>query len=61
MAKANFFPQINLTGALGAVSTQLGAITAGSAAAWGVAAGITGPIFQGGSFARNTGRRRRPW
>ncbi len=48
VAEANFFPQINLTGLLGRVSSDLSGITAGSANAWSVAAGLAGPIYQGG-------------
>lgn len=45
---ANFFPQLDLTGLFGQASPELSAFTAGSANAWSVAAGLTGPIFQGG-------------
>lgn len=48
VAEANFFPQINLTGMLGKVSSDLSGITAGSSNAWSVAAGLAGPIYQGG-------------
>jgi multidrug efflux system outer membrane protein len=50
VAKADFFPQLNLTGLLGKVSPELSAFTAGGATAWGVAAGLTGPIFHGGQL-----------
>ena len=45
---AEFFPRIGLTALMGKVSTELSALTLGSANAWGVAAEATGPIFQGG-------------
>ncbi len=45
---AEFFPKIGLTAFLGKVSPELSAFTAGSANAWGIAAGGTGPIFEGG-------------
>lgn len=48
VAEAQFFPQLNLTGVLGRVSNDLSGITAGSANAWSVAAGLAGPIFEGG-------------
>jgi multidrug efflux system outer membrane protein len=51
VAKANFFPQLNLTGLLGGSSTELSAFTSGGAdAAWEVAAGLTGPLFHGGQL-----------
>jgi multidrug efflux system outer membrane protein len=45
---AEFFPRIGLTALMGKVSTELSALTLGSANAWGVAADATGPLFQGG-------------
>jgi multidrug efflux system outer membrane protein len=45
---ADFFPDLTLTGLLGRVSPQLSALSGGSANAWGVAASLAGPIFQGG-------------
>ncbi len=48
VAEADFFPQINLTGFLGRISNDLSGITAGSANAWSLAAGLAGPIFEGG-------------
>ncbi len=46
--KAQFFPTISLTAALGQGSTALDTFTAGSSRVWSAAAGLTGPIFQGG-------------
>lgn len=48
VAEANFFPQLNLTGLLGRVSPELSAFTAGAGNAWSIAAGLAGPIFEGG-------------
>jgi multidrug efflux system outer membrane protein len=50
VAKAAFLPQLNLTGLFGKVSPELSALTSGSATAWAVAAGLTGPIFSGGQI-----------
>ncbi len=51
VAKAAFFPQLNLTGLLGATSPELAASTAsGALAAWEIAAGLTGPLFHGGQL-----------
>lgn len=51
VAKANFFPQLNLTGLLGGSSTELSSFTSGgAAAAWEIAAGLTGPLFHGGQL-----------
>ena len=47
---AEFFPKIGLTGFLGKVSPELSAFTLGSANAWGIAAGATGPLFEGGKL-----------
>ena len=48
VAVADFFPQLNLTGLLVQVSTEVSTFTAGAPNAWSVAAGLTGPLFQGG-------------
>lgn len=48
VAEANFFPQLNLTGLFGRVSPELSGLTSGQALAWSAAAGLTGPLFQGG-------------
>jgi multidrug efflux system outer membrane protein len=50
VAKADFFPQLNLTGLFGTVSPQLSAFTSGGDVAWSVAAGLTGPLFHGGQL-----------
>jgi multidrug efflux system outer membrane protein len=48
VAKADFFPQLNLTGLVGQVSPELTALTSGAANAWSAAASLTGPIYRGG-------------
>jgi multidrug efflux system outer membrane protein len=50
VAKANFFPQLNLTGLFGEVSPELSAFTSGGDVAWSIAAGLTGPLFHGGQL-----------
>jgi multidrug efflux system outer membrane protein len=51
VAKANFFPQLSLTGLFGSAAPELTAFTTGGAsAAWEVAAGLTGPLFHGGQL-----------
>jgi multidrug efflux system outer membrane protein len=50
VAKADFFPRLQLTGLLGASSSDLTQFTAGANRAWEIAAGLTGPIFEGGAL-----------
>jgi outer membrane protein, multidrug efflux system len=51
VAKADFFPQLNLTGLFGEVSSDLATFTSGGGdVAWSIAAGLTGPIFHGGQL-----------
>ncbi len=45
-AMANFFPTISLTGAFGGVSTDVSNLFT-SGKTWSIAAGLTGPLFQG--------------
>jgi outer membrane protein, multidrug efflux system len=49
VAKANFFPQLTLSGFGGGVSPQLSAFSH----VWSLAAGLSGPIFQGGQILEN--------
>lgn len=49
VAKADFFPRIILSGFAGGVSPEL----AGISNVWSLAAGLTGPIFQGGQIRAN--------
>ena len=53
VAKADFFPKLSLTGMLGKASPELSLITSGSSTIWAIAAGLTGPIFQGGRILEN--------
>src|SRR5262249_51212239 len=46
VAKANFFPQLSLTGILGKASPELTLMTSGTSTIWAIAASLTGPIFQ---------------
>jgi multidrug efflux system outer membrane protein len=48
-AQAAFFPTLSLTGLLGGVSPRLGELF-GKGHTWTLAAGVTGPIFTGGSL-----------
>ncbi len=48
VAKANFFPQISLTGSFGASSTALTSFLQGPATFWTVGAGLAQPIYEGG-------------
>jgi len=51
VAKADFFPQLNLTGLFGNVSSDLTTFTSGGGdVAWSIAAGLTGPLFHGGQL-----------
>lgn len=47
VAKANFFPTISLTGALGGISPQLSELS-GSGKAWSLAGNLAGPLFTAG-------------
>jgi multidrug efflux system outer membrane protein len=51
VAFADFFPRLNLTGMLGNVAPDLAAFTGGGSFAWSAAAGLTGPVFQGGRLS----------
>jgi multidrug efflux system outer membrane protein len=51
VAKADFFPQLNLTGLFGNVSSDLTTFTSGGGdVAWSIAAGLAGPLFHGGQL-----------
>ena len=45
---------------VGKASPELSAITAGSSTIWAIAAGLTGPIFQGGRIFYNYRATRPP-
>jgi len=53
VAKADFLPKLSLTGMVGKANPELSAITSGASTIWSVAAGLTGPIFQGGKILDN--------
>ena len=53
VAKADFFPKLSLTGVLGRASPELTLLTSGTSTIWSVAAGLSGPIFQGGRILAN--------
>jgi len=53
VAKADFLPKLSLTGMLGKASPELSAITAGTSTIYSVAAGLAGPLFQGGRILSN--------
>jgi multidrug efflux system outer membrane protein len=53
VAKAEFFPKLSLTSILGTASPEISALTSGGSLVWAVAAGLTGPIFQGGRNLEN--------
>jgi len=48
VAVANFFPRISLTGLFGAVGPELDNFFYPAGKAWSIAAGLAGPLFQGG-------------
>jgi len=49
-AKALYFPQFSLTGALGSVSTAFGDFLTGPARIWSLALGVAGPVFTFGAI-----------
>jgi len=49
-AKANFFPQLDLTGLFGRVSPELASLSSGGSVAWSAAASLAGPLFHGGAI-----------
>jgi multidrug efflux system outer membrane protein len=61
VAKAEFYPQLSLTGLFGKVSPELSALTGGSSTAWGLAANLAGPIFEGGLLRARYGQARAVW
>jgi multidrug efflux system outer membrane protein len=50
-AKAQYFPTISLTGALGSASPELRNLFTGPAGVWSYGGSIIGPIFTGGAIA----------
>jgi multidrug efflux system outer membrane protein len=60
-AKANFYPQLTLTGLYGRVSPELSMMTSGAANAWEAAGGLVGPLFQGGALKAQLRQARAAW
>jgi multidrug efflux system outer membrane protein len=54
VARAEMFPSIVLTGALGSESSSLSDLSSGPSLIWSIAAGITQPIFAGGRLRART-------
>lgn len=50
VAKANFFPSINLTGLFGGQHSQVSSVLSGSTSIWSLGAGLVGPLFTGGQL-----------
>jgi multidrug efflux system outer membrane protein len=48
--EALYYPSLSLTGTLGSVSSAFDDFLTGPASAWGVAAGLTGPLFTFGNL-----------
>ena len=48
VAKAEFFPKLNLTALLGTASPEVSALTGGSATIWAVAGVVSGPLLNAG-------------
>ncbi|MGD1001305.1 MAG: efflux transporter outer membrane subunit [Candidatus Brocadiia bacterium] len=61
VAKADFFPQINLTGFLGRVAPSLPAMTNGTWNAWSLGGTLVGPIFQGGLLRAQYRQAKAAW
>ncbi len=53
VAKAQFFPQLSLTGFLGKASPELSALTAGASTVWQAGGSLAGPLFDGGRILGN--------
>lgn len=53
VARANFFPRINLTAAIGTASRSLSALFDGGNGTWSFAPGLSLPIFDGGANRAN--------
>jgi multidrug efflux system outer membrane protein len=55
VAKAAYFPQISLSGALGGQSSRLASLFSGPNGAWSFVPQVTQPIFSGGRLKSNVG------
>ena len=61
VATANFFPVISLTGFFGAVGPQLDSFFYPAGKTWSIAAGLLGPLFQGGRLRSEYGATYAQW
>ena len=58
VAKAAFFPSINLTGNAGQLSMNLNSLTSGQSFTWFVGPSLSLPVFEGGRLSANLKRTR---
>jgi len=58
VARAAYFPQLSLSGALGGASTQLSKLFSGPASTWSLVPQVTQPIFTAGAIRSNVQLRR---
>ena len=61
VATANFFPVISLTGLFGAVGPELDNFFYPAGKTWSIAAGLLGPLFQGGRLRSEYGATYAQW
>jgi outer membrane protein, multidrug efflux system len=61
VAKADFFPQVSLSGLLGEAGLKLTPFSSGTEAAWSAAGELTGPIFKGGLLKAQERQARAAW
>ena len=61
VAKADFFPKLSLTGMVGKASPELAMITSGGSTIWAIAAGLAGPLFEGGRIFYNYRATQAAW
>jgi multidrug efflux system outer membrane protein len=61
VATANFFPRISLTGFFGAVGPELDNFFYPAGKTWSIAAGLLGPLFQGGRLRAEYGAAYAQW
>ncbi len=61
VATANFFPVISLTGFFGAVGPELDNFFYPAGKTWSIAAGLLGPLFQGGRLRAEYGATYAQW
>ena len=61
VAKADFFPQLNLTGFLGRIAPSLPAMTNGDWNGWSLGGSLVGPIFEGGLLRAQYRQAKAAW